>query len=400
MEKRALQGIRVLECAEFVSGPYCSKLLADLGAEVIKIEKPGEGDASRMRGPFPNDVAHPERSGLYLYLNTNKLGITLDMEKGRDIFFELVKISDILIEDIPVKIKEKTEITYEILDEINSRLIMTSILPFGQTGPYVNYKAYYLNTYHIGHLGYLTPSESRDLDREPIKAGGFFGEYCCGLSSAVATLAALYSRENTGKGQHVDVSKQESLIDLERYLAAFHQNEGQNPSRLPRQSGMGSIFKCKNGYVMVNFIEDYQWQGLIKLMDYPGWSEGDRFKERDYRAKYYTEIEQHIGKWMGDQPKEKIYHEGQKYGCVTAPVLSTKEICCSEQAKSRGLFAEVDHPVAGSLIYPTAPYRFSKTPWSALHGAPLLGEHNEEIYCNILGYTREQVASLKDEGII
>lgn len=400
MEKRALQGVRVLECAEFVSGPYCSKLLADLGAEVIKIEKPGRGDVARMRGPFPGDRTHLEQSGLFLYLNINKLGITLDVEKGRDIFFELVKRSDILIEDIPVKFKEKAGITYEILDEINSRLIVTSISPFGQTGPYVHYKASYINTYHIGHLGYLTPSESRNLDREPIKAGGFFGEYCCGLSSAVATLAALYSREHTGKGQHVDVSKQEALIDLERYLAAFYPNEGQNPTRLSKQTGMGGIFRCKNGHVMVNFIEDYQWQGLIKLMGYPEWAEGDRFKERDYRAKYYTEIEQHIGKWMEDQPKEKIYHEGQKYGCVTAPVLSTQEICCSEQAKSRGLFAEIDHPVAGSLIYPTAPYRFSKTPWSALHGAPLLGEHNEEIYCNILGYTRKQVDSLKDKGII
>ncbi|MFH1625236.1 MAG: CoA transferase [Pseudomonadota bacterium] len=399
---KALQGLRIVELAEFVSGPYCSKLLADLGAEVIKIEKPGKGDMARTRGPFPNDVAHPEQSGLYLYLNINKLGITLDLEKekGREIFLELVKRADILIEDVPVKLKEKMRITYEILEEINPRLIVTSIAPFGQTGPYRDYKAYYLNSYHAGHLGYLTPPESPNLDREPIKAGGFFGEYCCGLSGAVATLAALHGRSHTKKGQHVDVSKQEALIDLDRYLAAFYPNEGQNPSRLPRQSGMGSIFRCKDGYVMVNFIEGYQWQGLMELMGRPDWAEGDRFRETAYRTEHFGEIEQRVGEWMESQPKEKVYHEGQKYGCVTAAVLSTQEICCSEQAKSRGLFATIDHPVVGRLLYPTVPYRFSRTPSSVVRHAPLLGEHNEEIYCDILGYTGKQVDSLKERGII
>jgi len=151
---------------------------------------------------------------------------------------------------------------------------------------------------------------------------------------------------------------------------------------------------------MVNFIEDYQWQGLIKLLGYPLWAEDDRFKERKSRAEHYPEIKQFLAKWMENQPKEKVYHEGQKCGCVTAAVLSTKEIYLSQQAKSRGLFAGIDHPMAGKLMYPTVPYHFSETPWSARRHAPLLGEHNEEIYCNRLGYTGKQVDDLKKRRII
>ncbi|MCK4242122.1 MAG: CoA transferase, partial [Dehalococcoidia bacterium] len=159
MAEKALAGVKVLEFASFVSGPYCVKLLADLGAEVAKIEKPGVGDEARRRGPFPNDIPHPERSGLFLYLNTNKLGITLDVnsQTGKRIFKQLVEWADILVEDNPPKVMEELGFDYETLKTINPQLVMTSLTPFGQSGPYRDYKAYGLNISHGSGSGYLTP---------------------------------------------------------------------------------------------------------------------------------------------------------------------------------------------------------------------------------------------------
>ena len=173
MSEKALVGIRVLEYAKLVAGPYCGKLLADLGAEVIKIEEPGEGDDSRRRGPFLNDIPHPEHSALFLYLNTNKLGITLNLESetGIAIFKSLVKDVDILIEDKSPKTIKDMGLQFEILEKINPRLVMTSITPFGQTGPYAEYKAFDLNVSHSGVLGYLPPCRFPDLDKDPSKQG-------------------------------------------------------------------------------------------------------------------------------------------------------------------------------------------------------------------------------------
>ncbi|MBN1613068.1 MAG: CoA transferase, partial [Deltaproteobacteria bacterium] len=188
MAEKALKGVKVLEFAGFVTGPYCTKLLADLGAGVIKIERPGLGDPARNRGPFPDDQPHPERSGLFLYLNTNKSGVTLDTGSptGRRLFLEMIRRADILVEDHPPGAMETMGLGYDELEEVNPGLIMTSITPFGQTGPYRDYRAYGLNVAHASGSGYLTPVSPPEGDLGPVKAGGFFDEYCNGLSAAAA----------------------------------------------------------------------------------------------------------------------------------------------------------------------------------------------------------------------
>ncbi len=236
MSEQALSHLKVLELCNFVCGPYCTKLLADLGAEVIKVEPPGVGDESRRRGPFLNDIPHPERSGLFLYLNTNKSGITLDIKttKGRGILKELIKKTDILVEDNPPKVMKELGLTYHELKKINPRLVMTSITPFGQTGPYRDYKAHEMNLYHAGGEGYLLPIQSPDLTREPVKAGGLVGDCICGLSSAIATLAAAYNMKETGVGQHIDVSKQDVLMTMVLLEIAMYANMGVVRNRLQR----------------------------------------------------------------------------------------------------------------------------------------------------------------------
>ncbi len=404
MGKKALEGTKVLEYASFVSGPYCSKLLADLGAEVIKIERPGVGDKARERGPFPEDLPHPEKSGLFLYLNTSKKGITLDPKSttGKKMFLELVKWADILIEDKPPKEMEGLGFTYEELKEVNQQLIMTSITPYGETGPYRDYKAYHLNICHVGGLGYLMPPNSPSLEREPLKAGGHSVDCACGVNAALATVSALYSRGVTGEGQSIDVSKQESLMNLVRVYAVAYANDKVNPNRGPimgTAAAMGGLKKCKDGYIIATLAERPHWARFFKLIGKPEWDEDERFKDTLAIADHYNEIDPYISEWMMSRTRYEIYHQGQELGCPIAPVRSIDEVVNDPQLKGRDFFVEVDHPEAGKTVFPRGPYVFSETPWQG-NPAPLLGQHNEEIYCQKLGYTKEDMVRLRESGII
>jgi len=193
MQAGALSGLKVLEYSQFIAGPFCGKFLADFGAEVIKVEEPGVGDEARRRGPFPNDIPHQEKSGLFLFLNTNKLGITLDVKSatGVKIFKDLVQQADILVESNPPQVMKALGLDYATLSKINPRLIMTSITPFGQTGSYRDYKSCDLVCSHMSQIAICQPFESRTTRREPLKAGGYQTDFMAGLTGAVGTMSAL-----------------------------------------------------------------------------------------------------------------------------------------------------------------------------------------------------------------
>ncbi len=384
-DRKALCGIKVLEWAQLVSGPYCAKLLADLGAEVIKVEKPGDGDEARHRGPFVSHIYHPERSLLFLYLNTNKLGITLDIKTGtgREKFLELVKWADILIEDNPPQILDDLKLNYQSLARVNPKLIMTSITPFGQTGPYRNYNAYPINTYAAGGLAYLSPQVEAGAVQPPLKLGGFFTEYACGLISAVGTLAALYFQQQTGTGQQVDISKQEAILGLCRIQVDRYPNEGIIQTRASGGRGFSTIFKCKDGYSIVITTQPHEWQALAKLVGNSEWENDKRYQDPDFLLQHFKEINQKIANWMINQSVEDTYHRGQSFGCPIAPVMSAKDIADSPQSKARQFFVEIDHPIAGKQKYPGTPYHFSATPSRIDRPAPLLGQHNEEVFSKL-----------------
>ena len=276
MTGHALGHIRILDCSQFVAGPYCAKLLADLGAEVIKVEPPG-GDVARRRGPFWHDVPSAETSGLFLYLNTGKLGVTLDLGKasGRDILRRLAGEAGILVEDFPPGTLEGWGLGYESLCQNNHSLIMTSITPFGQSGPYCDYKAYYLNSFHSGGEGYLTPGWAPEfIERPPLRVGNYVGEYVSGLSAAVATLSALYRQRATGVGQHIDISKQEALIALNPSELNMYPNYGLVASRASRVLRFGGLLPCRDGYIEVSIygevkeIDAAEGRVLILYYDY------------------------------------------------------------------------------------------------------------------------------------
>ncbi len=401
-ETTALDGVKVVELCNLAAGPYCTKLMADLGAEVIKVEKPGVGDEARSRGPFLNDIPHPERSALFLYLNTNKMGITLniDTKKGKALFKELIGGVDILVEDKPPGMLADLGLGYEVLSELNPSLVMTSITPFGQTGPYKDYKAYPLNSFHSGAEGFITPTGDPFPDRPPLKVARFAGEYEVGIHSMLATLAALYYQRATGLGQQVDVSKQEALIDINTYELLAYPYVGWFPNRATVLNPLGGIMPAKDGYGHLAMYEEVQWDNLAKLMGNPEWTKDELFTNPDVRRQRSDEVNEHLAEWTRAHTKYEIYHEGQKAGVATGAYQTPEEIMDSEQLKSRGFFAELDHPEVGRITYPTAPYRFSKTPWHGRRAAPLLGEHNEEIYHKRLGYSKEGLARLRGLGVV
>jgi CoA:oxalate CoA-transferase len=398
--EQALSGVKALEYCNFVSGPYCGKLIADLGAEVIKIEKPGNGDEARNRGPFPNDTPDLERSALFLYLNTNKLGITLNLENsaGKKVFMELVKNTDILIEDTVPGTMEDLGLGYDILKEVSPSLIMTSITPYGQTGPYRGYKSHHLNIYHSSGQAQFSYTMSSDSGLAPVKGGGFIGDYDAGLSGAVATLAVYFKRILGGTGQHIDISRQEALISLDRIDIGSFTND---TSMVERRRGMlGGLMRCKDGYVVVLAPQQHQWDAMMKMMGDPEWSKGEKCKDEFTRSEHAGELQLLINEWMLQRTKNEIFHLGQSYGCPAAPVNSTADVLNSPQMQERGFFADITHPLAGQLRYPSASYKLSETPWQANRAAPLLGEHNQEIYGGRLGLSREDLAEMKASGVI
>lgn len=404
MTKQALSGVRVVELGAMVAAPYCAKLLADLGAAVIKVEPP-EGDPARRRGPFPQGVPHSECSALFLYLNTNKFGVTLNLEHdtGRAIFLRLVQESDLLIEDQPPGALEKLNLGQDQLHRVNPQLVVSSITPYGQTGPYKGYKAYEINSFHMGGEGYMIPGgKTTQLfpDREPLKYPGFYANYVAGLTAAIAAMAALYDRDTGEGGQYIDISKQEANMALDRVHIGRYPSEGIVETRAERQMPMGGLMKCRDGYVMLMAGELHQWAGLMEVMGHPSWAQDERFNDPAKRQENSEERDALLADWFKDQEMEKVYHQLQAKNCAAAPVYTIADNMASPQLKQRGFFQEIEHPIAGKQIYPTVSYRYSKTPWQAVRPAPLLGQHNTEVFCGRLGLSNEDLVSLKRAGTI
>ena len=402
MPEQALSHLKVLELCNFVCGPYCTKLLADLGAEVIKIETPAMGDEARRRGPFLNDIPGSEKSGLFLYLNTNKLGITLDIETstGRNILKELIKQSDILVEDNPPKEMEELGLTYAELKKINPHLVMTSITPFGQIGPYRNYKAFELNAVHAGGEGYMMPIESTFPTREPVKGGGLVGDCMCGLSASLATLAASYNMKAAGMGQHVDVSKQDVLMTMVGLEVAMFTYSGMVRTRHKRKAMLATPKECQDGYIVMSAFGDRDWQVFARFIGKDSWAEEERLNTSMKRWENSDEIDQYVETWAKKHRKDDLFHQLQANALAGAPVNTSEDLVKSPQLKSRGFFVEIDHPKAGKLNYPSLSYNLSETPCNAWRAAPLLGQHNEFVYCGRLGYDKQALVKMLEAGVI
>jgi crotonobetainyl-CoA:carnitine CoA-transferase CaiB-like acyl-CoA transferase len=409
MLEGALSGLKVVELSERVAGPFCKKVMADLGADVIKIETPGRGDVARSRGPFPNDEPHPERSALFLYLNTNKQGVTLDVSKpeGATLFRDLVKEADVLVESCPPGFLDSLGIGYASLREQYPRLIVTSITPFGQTGPYKDYKAYNLNCFHMGVVGYETPfNYVTDLENEPpVKAGGEQADFLAGWTAATTTMGAVFHRDLTQQGQQVDISIVEAVAHMVRVNFALWSHEppdGPNRRRFLQRAkwGLSYVFACRGGHIALLALTDQHWESLKKLMGRPEWAESELFNTILGRFQNIDALDVGVASWLSEQERDEVAREGQEFHIPVFPVRNVEEVVMSEQYRERGFFVSIDHPETGPLPFPGAPFKFSATPWKIRFPAPRLGEHNARIYRDQLGLSGERITQLQRDRVI
>ena len=392
MPDMPLSGVTIIDLSRYIAGPYCTKLLAGMGAEVIKVERPDDGDPSRRMGPFPGDIPDPEKSGTFLYLNTGKKGITLNLKTttGSKIVKELVKSADVVVENFGPGVMPRLGLDYNTLAAINPRLVMTSISNFGQSGPYCGYQAEEMTIQAMGGFMYL----GGDPEREPLKLGFAASQYMGGLSGFSGTLAALYHAEQTGNGQEVDISLMECIVASHFQAMEQYSYTG----RVLKRNRTMFVFPCKDGVVQLG-LQPHHWPRLTELVEMPELTDDPRFKTAGDRSRHAEELETLILPWMLERTMEEIYNAGQALGLPIGYAASSEDLFHSPQYQARGFFTDIDHPRAGKLTYPGTPLRMGDLTWH--HGrAPLLGEHNADIYCERLGYTRGNLVRLRELGII
>ena len=401
MADQALSDVRVLDLTWNIAGPYCTKLLADYGADVIKVENTN-GDPSRRMGPFPNDSPDPEKSGLFLHLNTNKRGITLNLKssEGKRIIKKLAKEVDVLIENFRPGVMARLGLDYETLAAINPDLVMTSISNFGQTGPYRDFKATDIVEYALGGPMFSTGVP----EAEPLKLYNNVVAYQAGTCSAVATMIALFGRDVRGTGEQLDISIMEVMsghIDRTPTFRIMYQYTGDITVRLPvTQAFAGGVLPCKDGYVTLLGGSIF-FPKMVKMLGMPELLENPRFTSFIEQAKpeVAEEFLAILLPWLQERTKLEVWEAAQAVQMLSSPHYTPEDLVKDPHYNARGFWVDIDHPAAGKIKYPGAPFKMGETPWSIRRPAPLLGEHNADILGK-LGYSGEELVILKQQGTI
>lgn len=393
--------VRVLEVGEFISAPYCGKLLTDLGAEVIKIEPPGAGDGSRQYGPF-RDAPDPERSGLFLYLNANKKGITLDLASatGQDVLKELVARSDVLVVNLHPLAMDRYQLDYDSLSRANPKLVMAAVTPFGLTGPYRNYKAYDINLTAAGGIsvGLGEP------DREPLTFGTPQVGYFAAMAAASSIMVALLALDQLGAGQLIDISEAEVVAGAyngpEALMAVYQWREtrrtGHHALDFPYPN---CILRCKDGYIFVGSPEGRQWRQLLEVMGNPEWAREPRFRSRTaMNNQYADEVDAYMEEWLTKYTKAELLQIALEHRIPLAPVRTFDEVCHDESLA--GLFQVIEREDTGPVAYPGAPYVLEGRQSMPHRPAPYLGQHNDAVYLSLLDWSKDKVTQMRESGVL
>jgi crotonobetainyl-CoA:carnitine CoA-transferase CaiB-like acyl-CoA transferase len=397
---RALEGLQVIELGRRFAASYATKLMADLGASVIKVEEPG-GDPVRLLPPFAGGKPHPEKSGAFLYLNCNKQGITLDSAdpRGREVLDRLLARADVLVHDLTPEDAAAAGAEWERVHSVNPGLIMTSIAPFGMSGPYKDYKAYDLTLASAG--GWTTVNGwPGHPEMPPLRAFGHQTAFQAGANAALATMGAAVWRLKSGKGQHVEVSAQEcisSILELTYVMWPYMGLEVVRYGQRPLHPI--DFFECKDGWIFVLCLEEKQWRSLVEMMGNPEWAEWEVFANGFVRAANWDALKPFIAEWVADWTVDDLYRAAQEKRIPFAPVSTMADLLDSPHLKARGFFAEITHPVAGPAKYPGAPYKLAGTPWEIRSPAPTLGQHNGEVLGS-LGLAADEIRALQSAGVV
>jgi crotonobetainyl-CoA:carnitine CoA-transferase CaiB-like acyl-CoA transferase len=404
MTPGALSGLRVIEYSTSVAAAASGKMLADLGAEVVKVEPPRTGDPARYHGPFPGDIPDPERSGLFLYLNANKRGITLDPARptGRDLLQRLLADADVVLHNWSPAEAAALALGYETLHRQHARLIVAAVTPYGSSGPYADYRGADITACAAGGVSIGTGFRDRPPLTLPLSLGAHFAS----VAAAAAILFATFGREVTGQGQFVDVSETDVLaILLAGYGIPTYIYRGVTGIRAGRHMSLGlypnAVFECRDGFVCIDCPQLAQWNRLLEVMGNPDWLHEPRYRDRrQITERYPQEVDALMAPWLMTHDRSTIFAETQAQRIPAGPVNTMKDVVEDAHLRDRQYFTTVERDDTGPLTYPGAPYRLSQTPWTIRRPAPRLGEHNEAIYAGHLGVSREELLLLGRTGII
>jgi crotonobetainyl-CoA:carnitine CoA-transferase CaiB-like acyl-CoA transferase len=367
---------------------------------VIKIEPLG-GDAARRHGPFPGGVPDPQRSGLYLYLNTNKRGIALDLThpRGRIVLERLAAGADLLVHNLAPPAMDACGFTYEALSAHNPRLVMTSITPFGLHGPHRDWAATDLTLWNAGGIAYLNGSPDAE-DLPPLAPFGQQAQYQGALNGVIASLGALFARLQTGRGQHVEVSIQQSLATILELTFEYWPYMGLIASRLGRKPIQPLDFlECRDGWIFICCVEEHQWREFVRMIGNPEWAELEIFADRLSRGANWDALKIFLQEWAREQSVAEVYQAAQHRRIPFAPVSTMGDLLASDHLKARGFFAELQLPGSAPISVPGAPYKLSATPWAIRRPAPCLGQHTEEVLRDI-GIASEELSALRAALVI
>ncbi|PRR79165.1 Formyl-coenzyme A transferase [Clostridium liquoris] len=392
--RKALQGLKVIDLTSALNGPFCTMMLADYGADVIKIE-PVNGDQCRKWGPIDKKSGE---SGFYCYVNRNKKGTTLNLksEKGLQMFYEIVKDADILVENYKGGVTKKLGVDYESVKKVNPTIIYASGSGFGQYGPMSHRPCYDVVAQSMGGMVYLTGFK----DTNPVKAGPSIADHVAGIYLTVGILMALYNREKTGQGQLVDVSMVDSIFSLLENAIVNYTVGGFIPERngnVDQSIAPFDIYECKDGFVALGVGNDRLFEKLCSTIGHEELLEDPRYKTNVLRFEnYIPDLQNLIHDWCKDYTKKEIDNIMDKAGIPCGPVLNIKEAIEHPHIQAREMMVHCKHPTAGDQYFQGCVVKLSETPGSVETPAPLLGQHNAEVF----GLTEEEIKKLSAEGVI
>ncbi|MEE9284741.1 MAG: CoA transferase [Dehalococcoidia bacterium] len=399
MIQSALEDLKVIDLTHYVAGPYCTKLLADYGADVVKIERPGVGDGARRMGPFPGDQPDPEKSGIFLHLNTNKRSLAIDLktDQGSTIARELARRADVLVENFRPGVMASLGLSYEALSDINPGLVMVSITDFGQTGPYRDYKGSEIVDYALGGAY----SVSGLAERNPVKLGGNAVQYLAGAHAAAATAVSVVGQAFRGHGDWIDISIMETQAgspDRRTPMLVGYQYTGYINRR-----GEGiapTVRPCEDGYVNIQYGL-YWIDRVAAMLGMPEIKDDPRFcdpveSQKPENAEAFEAI--FLG-WLGDKTMAEAWALAQRNRVLSGPIYTMADVLADPSFRERGYWEEIDHPVAGRLTYPGLPFTTFGASRKPRRPAPRLGEHTDEVLAEA-GYQAEEIKRLRAQGIV
>ncbi|MBX3038183.1 MAG: CoA transferase [Anaerolineales bacterium] len=397
---KALQGIKILDLTHMLSGPYAGMILADLGAESIKVEPPVTGEGTRRLLEKDAENSLNGFGAYFMTLNRNKKSVTLDLksEKGLEIFYELVKTADIVLSNFSAGVTQRLKIDYEHLSKINPRIITCTVTGFGETGPAKNRTAFDMVAQAMGGGMSITGQ----IGNPPTRSGIPIGDLGGGLMGVIGVLSALQARHLTGRGQHVDISMLDAQISLLNYMATMHFLSGIVPDKL----GNGHFvhvpydtFQCSDGFIIIAIIADNFWGELLKVIDAQDLNT-EEHKFQPGRLKNKELINKRLNEILSTNTQKYWLEKLQALRIPCAPVYNLQQALNDEQVLSRNMIVEVEHPLGGSTKMPGNPIKLSETHEDTFSPPPLVGQHNEEVYKGWLSKNDEELTELKNNGVI